>query len=116
MIDTVIERHGVRWVVNTPELTQVIPPHDLDAVNARESSGASSTSRRRYVRDDKLSMPHLRANGDGAVVNVLVIAGLRPKGSSGHVTPPRRQPSNHLNRGCWPTWRTSVRINAVTPG
>ena len=61
------------------------------------------------------AMPHLRASGDGCVVNVTSLAGLRPTGSSIPYAASKAA-FNHLTRLLANAVGPQVRVNAVAPG
>jgi ketoreductase RED2 len=60
-------------------------------------------------------MPHLQASGDGSVVNVTSVAGLRPTGSSVPYAVSKAA-LNHLTVLLANVAGPSVRVNAVAPG
>ena len=61
------------------------------------------------------AMPHLRASGDGSVVNVTSLAGVRPSGSSiPYAT--SKAALNHLTALLAKVSGPSVRVNALAPG
>jgi ketoreductase RED2 len=60
-------------------------------------------------------MPHLRADGGGAVVNVSSIAGVRPTGSSIPYAASKAA-LNHLTALLGKVTGPDVRVNAVAPG
>ncbi len=61
------------------------------------------------------AMPHLRASGDGCVVNVTSLAGIRPAGSSIPYAVSKAA-FNHLTLLLANTVGPQVRVNAVAPG
>jgi ketoreductase RED2 len=61
------------------------------------------------------AMPHLKASGNGAVVNVSSVAGLRPTGSSIPYAASKAA-LNHLTKLMANVSGPEVRINAVAPG
>jgi len=63
----------------------------------------------------KLALPHLRATGSGAVVNVTSIAGIRPTGSSIPYAVSKAA-LNHLTDLLANVTGPEVRVNAVAPG
>jgi len=60
-------------------------------------------------------MPHLRSTGDGSVVNVTSLAGLRPTGSSVPYAASKAA-LNHLTVLLANVCGPEVRVNAVAPG
>ena len=63
----------------------------------------------------RLALPHLRASGDGRVVNVTSVAGVRPTGSSVPYAVSKAA-LNHLTALLGNVAGPEVRINAVAPG
>jgi len=61
------------------------------------------------------AMPHLRASGDGCVVNITSLAGIRPAGSSIPYAVSKAA-FNHLTLLLANTVGPEVRVNAVAPG
>jgi len=61
------------------------------------------------------ALPHLRASGDGSVVNVTSLAGIRPAGSSIPYAISKAA-FNHLTLLLANTVGPEVRVNAVAPG
>ena len=60
-------------------------------------------------------MPHLKADGDGAVVNVTSVAGVRPTGSSIPYAMSKAA-LNHMTACLANVVGPDVRVNAVAPG
>ena len=63
----------------------------------------------------RLAIPHLKATGDGAVVNITSIAGVRPTGSSIPYAASKAA-LNHLTALVANVAGPDVRVNAVAPG
>ena len=63
----------------------------------------------------QLAMPHLKASGDAAIVNVTSIAGVRPTGSSIPYAVSKAA-LNHMTRLLANVTGPEVRVNAVAPG
>jgi ketoreductase RED2 len=63
----------------------------------------------------RLAMPHLRETGDGAVVNVTSVAGVRPTGSSIPYAMSKAA-LNHMTALLANVVGPEVRVNAVAPG
>jgi len=116
LVDAAVGRFGrLDVLVNNAGVTQVIPHHDLDAV-------ADDVFRRIFevnvlgaFRLTRLALPHLRASGDGSVVNVTSVAGVRPTGSSVPYAVSKAA-LNHLTALLGNVAGPEVRINAVAPG
>jgi ketoreductase RED2 len=116
LVDTTIDRYGrLDVLVNNAGTTQVIPHHDLDAVTDEIFRRIFEVNVLGTFRLTKLAMPHLRATGDGAVVNVTSLAGVRPTGSSVPYAVSKAA-LNHLTALLANVTGPEVRINAVAPG
>jgi ketoreductase RED2 len=102
-------------VVNNAGTTAVIPHHDLDA--------ATNEIWERILRVNILgtwniihaAAPHLRASGDGIVLNITSIAGVRPVGSSIPYAVSKAA-LNHLTVLLANVLGPEIRVNAVAPG
>jgi ketoreductase RED2 len=116
LVDEVVGRHGrLDVVVNNAGATKVIPHHDLDAL---------TTDVWRRILDVNLlgtwyvthaALPHLKASGDGCVVNVSSVAGVRATGSSIPYAVSKAA-LNHLTVLLANVTGPEVRVNAVAPG
>jgi ketoreductase RED2 len=116
LIDTVIERHGrLDVLVNNAGVTEVIAHHDLDAVTEDVFRRILDVNVIGTFELTKLAMPHLRASGDAAVVNVTSVAGVRQIGSSVPYAVSKAA-LNHLTELLANVTGPTVRINAVAPG
>jgi ketoreductase RED2 len=116
LVDAVIAHHGrLDVLVNNAGVTEVIPHADLDAVTDEIFSRILDVNVLGTFRLTKLAMPHLRASGDGSVVNVTSLAGLRPTGSSIPYAASKAA-LNHLTVLLANVCGPEVRVNAVAPG
>jgi ketoreductase RED2 len=116
LIDTTIAEHGhLDVLVNNAGTTQVIPHADLDAVTEEIFRRILDVNLIGTFELTKLAMPHLEASGDGSVVNVTSIAGLRPTGSSVPYAVSKAA-LNHLTVLLANVAGPRVRVNAVAPG
>lgn len=116
LIATTVARHGrLDVLVNNAGTTQVIPHHDLDAVTDEVFRRIIDVNLFGTWQLTKLALPHLRATGDGAVVNVTSIAGVRPTGSSIPYAVSKAA-LNHLTVLLANVTGPEVRVNAVAPG
>jgi ketoreductase RED2 len=111
-----IERFGrIDVLVNNAGVTQVIPHEDLDAATPEVFRQIFEV----YVFGTwaltRLAMPHLRDSGDGAVVNVTSVAGVRPTGSSIPYAMSKAA-LNHMTALLANVVGPEVRVNAVAPG
>jgi ketoreductase RED2 len=116
LIDTVVDRHGrLDVLVNNAGVTEVIPHHDLDAVTDEVFRRILEVNVLGTWRLIRLAVPHLAATGDGAIVNVTSIAGVRPVGSSIPYSVSKAG-LNHMTALVANVVGPSVRVNAVAPG
>lgn len=116
LIDTVVERHGrLDVLVNNAGVTEVIPHHDLDAVTDDVFRRILDVNVLGTWRLTRLAVPHLAAHGDGAIVNVTSIAGVRPTGSSIPYAVSKAA-LNHMTALVANVVGPEVRVNAVAPG
>jgi ketoreductase RED2 len=116
LVAETVERHGrLDVLVNNAGVTQVIAHHDLDAVTDDIFRRIFEVNVLGAFRLTRLAMPHLRASGNGAVVNVTSVAGVRPTGSSIPYAASKAA-LNHLTALLANVTGPEVRINAVAPG
>jgi ketoreductase RED2 len=102
-------------LVNNAGRTRVIAHDDLDAVTDAVFREIFETNVFGTFNLTRLAMPHLRATGDGAVVNITSIAGVRPTGSSIPYAASKAA-LNHLTALLANVTGPEVRVNAVAPG
>jgi ketoreductase RED2 len=93
----------------------VIPHHDLDAVTDEIFRRIFEVNVLGTFRLTKLALPHLKAHGNGAVVNVTSVAGVRPTGSSIPYAASKAA-LNHLTALLAKVTGPEVRVTAVAPG
>jgi len=116
MINTVIHlHHRLDILVNNAGVTEVIAHHDLDAVTPDIFRRILEVNVMGTFEVTRLAMPHLKASGDGAVVNVSSVAGVRPTGSSVPYATSKAA-LNHLTVLLANVCGPEVRVNAVAPG
>lgn len=116
LIDETVAAHGrLDVLVNNAGVTQVIAHHDLDAVTEEIFRRIYEVNVLGTFELTKLALPHLKANGDGAVVNVSSVAGVRQLGSSIPYAVSKAA-LNHLTELMANVVGPEVRINAVAPG
>lgn len=116
LVDAAVERWGrLDVLVNNAGWTKVIPQHDLDAVTDDVFRRILDVNLFGTWYLTRAAMPHLEASGDGAVVNVTSIAGVRPMGSSLPYSVSKAA-LNHLTVLLARVVGPEVRVNAVAPG
>jgi ketoreductase RED2 len=116
LVAAAIERFGrLDVLVNNAGITKVIPHRDLDAVDDEIFRRILEVNVLGTFRLTRLAMPHLKATGDGAVVNVTSLAGVRPTGSSVPYAVSKAA-LNHLTALLGNVTGPEVRVNAVAPG
>lgn len=116
LLSSTLERHGrLDILINNAGTTKVIPHHDLDAVTDAVFRRILEVNVLGTWELTRLAMPHLKATGDGAVVNVTSIAGVRPTGSSIPYAVSKAA-LNHLTALLANVTGPEVRVNAVAPG
>jgi ketoreductase RED2 len=116
LVAAVVERHGrLDVLVNNAGRTHVIAHPDLDAVTDEVLHDIFEVNLFGTFRLTRAALPHLRASGDGAVVNVSSVAGVRPTGSSIPYAVSKAA-LNHLTALLANVTGPEVRINAVAPG
>ncbi len=102
-------------LVNNAGVTSVIPHHDLDAVTDEVFRRILDVNVLGTWNLTRLAMPHLKASGDGVVVNITSIAGVRPTGSSIPYAASKAA-LNHLTALLANVCGPEVRVAAVAPG
>ncbi|HMK98936.1 MAG TPA: glucose 1-dehydrogenase [Acidimicrobiales bacterium] len=111
-----IERHGrLDILVNNAGVTEVIAHHDLEAVTDEVWNRILKVNVVGTWNVTRAAVPHLRAGGDGIVVNVTSLAGVRPVGSSIPYAVSKAA-LNHLALLLANTLGPEIRVNAVAPG
>ncbi|WP_424185798.1 SDR family NAD(P)-dependent oxidoreductase [Actinokineospora sp. G85] len=102
-------------LVNNAGTTRIIPHTDVDAVTPevwREILDVNVIGTWEMTR---FALPHLRATGAGAIVNISSIAGSRPAGSSIPYAVSKAS-IEHMTRLLAASVGPQVRVNAVAPG
>ena len=116
LIGATVERFGrLDVLVNNAGVTKVIAHADLDAVTDDVFRRILEVNLLGTFRLIRLAMPHLQAGGDGSVVNITSVAGLRPTGSSVPYAVSKAA-LNHLTVLLANVAGPTVRVNAVAPG
>ncbi len=115
LLDATIERFGkLDLLVNNAGWTTVVPHGDLDALTDEIFMKTFEVNVFGTWFLTKAAMPLLRQSGDGHVVNITSVAGVRPVGSSIAYSMTKaalNQMTRLLAKSHGP-----VRVNAVAPG
>jgi ketoreductase RED2 len=116
LIAATLERFGrLDVLVNNAGTTKVIPHENLEAATDevwRRILDVNLLGTWHLIRS---ATPALRANGDGLVVNITSVAGLRPTGSSIPYAVSKAA-INHLTVLLARVLGPEIRVNAVAPG
>ena len=116
LIDTVVAEHGrLDMLVNNAGTTAVVPHADLEAANPDIWRRIFDVNVIGTWQVTVAAVPHLRASGQGQVVNVSSLAGQRPTGSS-IPNACSKAAVSHMTRLLANTLGPDVRVNAVAPG
>jgi ketoreductase RED2 len=116
LVDATVERYGrLDVLVNNAGTTAVIPHHDLEAATPDVWRRIFDVNVIGTWQVTVAALPHLRASGDGSVVNVTSLAGVRQTGSSIPYAASKAA-LNHLTRLLANVVGPEVRVNAVAPG
>ncbi|HVA60168.1 MAG TPA: SDR family oxidoreductase [Mycobacteriales bacterium] len=113
--ETVVRYGRLDLLVNNAGATRVIPHGDLGAATPevwRELYAVNVIGPWQLI---VAAVPHLREHGDGCVINISSIAGVRPLGSSIPYAVSKAA-LNHLTRLLAATLGPEIRVNAVAPG
>ena len=111
-----IERWGqIDFLVNNAAVTRAIPSPDLEALSAEEFQRIYSTNLIGCYQMTRAVAPHLRATGNGAVVNISSVAGLTGAGSS-IAYAASKAALNSLTLSFARVLAPEVRVNALCPG
>ncbi|HLG67573.1 MAG TPA: SDR family oxidoreductase [Acidimicrobiales bacterium] len=116
IVATAVERHGrLDVVVNSAGTTATVPHADLEAVTDELWTRILGVNLLGPWHVIRAAVPHLRATGDGVVVNVSSRAGSRPVGSSIPYAVSKAG-LNHLTALLANALGPEIRVNAVAPG
>ena len=116
LVAATVERHGrLDILINNAGTTKVIPHGDIAAVTTEVWRRILDVNVIGTWNVTAEAMPHLKASGDGCVVNVTSLAGVRQTGSSiPYAT--SKAALNHMTRLLANVVGPEVRVNAVAPG
>ncbi len=116
LVDQVIDRHGrLDVLINNAGTTQVISHADLEAATTEVWRRIFEVNVFGTWQVTVAAVPHLRAAGEGQVINISSIAGERPTGSSIPYACSKAAVS-HMTRLLANVLGPAVRVNAVAPG
>ncbi len=116
LVATTVERYGrMDIVVNNAGTTEVIPHHDLDATTNEIWERILRVNVLGTWNVIRAAAPHLRATGDGVILNITSLAGVRPTGSSVPYAVSKAA-LNHLTILLAGALGPEIRVNAVAPG
>ena len=116
MVQQAVERWGrLDILINNAATTKPIPQHDLEAQSAEEFQRIYAVNVIGTFQMTRAAVPHLRASGDGAVVNISSIGGLIGDGSS-MAYAASKGALNTLTLALARQLAPEVRVNAVCPG
>ena len=116
LVDEAVGAFGrLDLLVNNAGTTTVIPHRDLDAVTDEVFERILRVNLLGAWHVTRAALPHLAATGDGIVVNVTSVAGVRPTGSSIPYAVSKAA-LNHLTLLLANVVGPEVRVNAVAPG
>ncbi len=116
IVGETIERFGrLDVLVNNAGTTVRIPHSDFEAASPEVFRRLYDVNVVGTWAVTVAAMPHLEASGDGCIVNVTSLAGVRPTGSSIPYAVSKAA-LNHLTLLLANTVAPTVRVNAVAPG
>jgi NAD(P)-dependent dehydrogenase (short-subunit alcohol dehydrogenase family) len=116
LVAAALARWGhIDFLVNNAATTRAIPDRDLEAMSADEFHRTYSTNLVGCFHMTRAAAPHLRATGDGAVVNISSVAGLTGGGSS-IAYAASKAALNTLTLSFARVLAPEVRVNAICPG
>jgi ketoreductase RED2 len=116
LVDATVEQQGrLDIVVNNAGTTEVIPHHDLDAATTEIWERILAVNVLGTWNVIQASAPHLRATGDGVILNITSVAGVRPVGSSIPYAVSKAA-LNHLTALLANALGPEIRVHAVAPG
>ena len=116
MIRRVVERFGrLDLLANNAGTTVFVPMNDLDNMRPDDWDRIMTTNVKGTYLVSRTAAPHLRANGNGAIVNTASISGLRPAGSCMAYSVSKAGVIQ-LTRCLAVALAPAVRVNAIAPG
>lgn len=116
LVAATVERYGrLDIVVNNAGTTTVIPHHDLAAATTAIWERILAVNVLGTWNVIEAAVPHLRSTGDGVILNITSLAGVRPVGSSIPYAVSKAA-LNHLTVLLANALGPEIRVNAVAPG
>jgi ketoreductase RED2 len=116
LVAATVERYGrLDIVVNNAGTTTVIPHHDLAAATTAVWERILAVNVLGTWNVIEAAVPHLRSTGDGVILNITSLAGVRPVGSSIPYAVSKAA-LNHLTVLLANALGPEIRVNAVAPG
>lgn len=116
LVDETVERWGrLDILVNNAAITRPVPLNDLDALDAGEFQKLYAVNVIGPFQMARAAAPHLKATGDGVVVNISSVAGLLGSGSS-IAYAASKGALNTLTLSLARVLAPEVRVNAICPG
>jgi ketoreductase RED2 len=116
LVDETVERLGrLDIVVNNAGATKVIAHDDLDAVTPETWEWILGVNVIGTWNVIQAAVPHLRATGEGMILNITSLAGVRPVGSSVPYAVSKAA-LNHLTVLLANVLGPEIRVHAVAPG
>jgi ketoreductase RED2 len=116
LVAAALEAYGrLDVLVNNAGTTKVIPHEDLESATDEVWRRILDVNVLGAWHMTRAAVPSLRANGDGLVVNVSSVAGLRPSGSSIPYAVSKAA-LNHLTLLLARVLGPQIRVNCVAPG
>lgn len=116
LVAETVERYGrLDVLVNNAGTTVRIPHDDFAAATPEVFRRLYDVNVVGAWQVTVAALPHLRASGDGCIVNITSLAGIRPTGSSIPYAVSKAA-FNHLTLLLANTVGPEVRVNAVAPG
>ncbi len=116
LVEQTVDRYGrLDVVVNNAGTTVFVPMNDLDNMRPDDWDRIMTTNVKGTYLVSRAAAPHLRAHGNGAIVNTASISGLRPAGSCMAYSVSKAGVI-HLTKCLAVALAPTVRVNAIAPG
>ncbi len=116
LVATAVQQHGrLDILVNNAGTTALIPHDDLEAATKDVWDRILAVNVVGTWNVIRAAAPHLSATGDGVILNITSLAGVRPVGSSIPYAVSKAA-LNHLTVLLANTLGPEIRVNAVAPG